>query len=104
MSDTIHNKIFKFISTPGTFSGTKRGENPTVWLDEIKRLWQRGNFTDDEVLLIVGSNLKGQAGLWWMSLEDSILTWDAFEEAFRARLISAEHREAWWSEIEAIKQ
>ncbi|KAG2205305.1 hypothetical protein INT45_008340, partial [Circinella minor] len=104
MSDTIHNKIFKFISAPGTFSGTKRGENPTVWLGEIKRLWQRGNFTDDEVLLIAGSNLKGQAGLWWNSLEDSILTWDAFEEAFRTRFISAEHREAWWSEIEAIKQ
>ncbi|KAG2216448.1 hypothetical protein INT45_000061 [Circinella minor] len=82
MSYTIHNKIFKFISAPGTFSGTKRDENPTVWLSEIKRLWQRGNFTDDEVLLIAGSNLKGQAGLWWTSLEDSILTWDAFEEAF----------------------
>ncbi|KAG2215692.1 hypothetical protein INT45_013355 [Circinella minor] len=104
MSDTIHSKIFKFISAPGTFSGTKRGKNPTVWLGEIKHLWQRGNFTNDKVLLIAGSNLKGQAGLWWTSLEDSILTWDAFEEAFHARFISAEHREAWWSEIEAIKQ
>ena len=37
-------------------------------------------------------------------MEDTIVTWDAFKEAFKARFISAEHREAWWSKIEAVKQ
>ena len=37
-------------------------------------------------------------------MEDTIVTWDAFEEAFKARFISAEHCKAWWSKIEAVKQ
>ena len=81
---TVSNKIFKFISSPGLFLGTKGNENPMVWLYKVKRLWMRGNFSDEEVLLIAASNLTGQAKLWWVPLEDSIVTWDAFEEAFKA--------------------
>ena len=75
-----------------------------VWLHQVKRLWVRGNLSDAEVLLIAASHLKGQVELWWVPLEDSIITWEAFEEAFRARFISVEHQEAWWSKIAAVKQ
>ncbi|KAG2216450.1 hypothetical protein INT45_000063 [Circinella minor] len=87
-----------------TFSGTKDDENPMVWLHKVKRLWLRGNFSDEEVLLIAASNLTGQAELWWVPLEETIATWEAFEEAFKLRFISAEHCKAWWSKIEAVKQ
>ncbi|KAG2215768.1 hypothetical protein INT45_009409 [Circinella minor] len=100
----INNKAFKFISSPGSFSGTGVGENPMVWLRQIKRLWLRGNLSDAEVLLIAASHLTGQAELWWVPLEETVVTWDMFEEAFKARFISPEHQETWWSRIEAVKQ
>ncbi|KAG2213623.1 hypothetical protein INT45_000984, partial [Circinella minor] len=100
----INNKAFKFISSPGSFSGTGVGENPMVWLRQIKRLWVRGNLSDAEVLLIAASHLTGQAELWWVPLEETVVTWDMFEEAFKARFISPEHQETWWSRIEAVKQ
>ncbi|KAG2209654.1 hypothetical protein INT45_002784, partial [Circinella minor] len=100
----INNKAFKFISSPGSFSGTRVGENPIVWLCQIKRLWLWGNLSDAEVLLIAASHLTGQAELWWVPLEETVVTWDMFEEAFKARFISPEHQETWWSRIEAVKQ
>ncbi|KAG2209355.1 hypothetical protein INT45_010827 [Circinella minor] len=75
----INNKIFKFILLPGPFSGTKVDENPMVWLCKVKRLWLRGNFSHEEVLLIATSNLTRQAELWWVPLEDTIIDGESVE-------------------------
>ena len=94
-SSLIQNQVFKFLSSPGSFSGNRVSENPMVWLRQVKRLWLRGNLSDAEVLLVAVSNLKGQAELWWELLEDVVVTWEEFERRFKKRFISLEHCEAW---------
>lgn len=96
--------ISRFLANPEVFSGTSSGINPLSWFKQFDRVRRAAIWSDEQALLVVGSYFRGQAQMWWDALEDSIHTWSAFEDAFKAKYIAGQDRDAWWTKIETMKQ
>lgn len=98
-------KMSKFISKPNNFSGSKADtSNPMSWLKSVERLHKGMDFTDEEIILVVSSYLVGPAAVWWGVVEREVKSWNSFVQAFTAQYASTEQHDAWWEELENMKQ
>ncbi|EIE86163.1 hypothetical protein G6F46_013171 [Rhizopus delemar] len=97
------NTIKSFMARPEPFYGVK-GENPGSWLRSIDRIRKGTKASDEDVLLIVGTLLKGNAGIWWDSIEDFVTTWSDFKTKFLGNYINEETKIQWRKELKNKKQ
>lgn len=95
--------IKSFMARPEPFYGVK-GENPGSWLRSIDRIRKGTKASDLDILLIVGTLLKGNAGIWWDSIEDYVTTWGEFKTKFLGNYINEETKMQWRKELKNKKQ
>jgi hypothetical protein len=97
-------KMEKFLPKPVCFSGEDQGILPKAWLKTIERLKKGFEFSDDEILMVATSYLVGPAGLWWESIEENVHTYNDFVREFTKQFASDDQVDAWWEELERLKQ
>lgn len=95
--------VSRFLAEPDRFYGTAN-ENPLTWFRQVDRLRRGAGLSDEEILIVVGSHMRGQAESWWVTIEEDIHTWLQFKQAFWDRYIRRINKELWWKEIEKLHQ
>lgn len=101
--DFAHKRqLYKFLSEPQEFNGST-DRNPLSCLRHLDRIRKGLELRDEEILLVACTHFRGQAELWWDSVEDEVQTWSQFKKAFRKQFAdSLEDRR--WSELETMEQ
>eukprot|EP00253_Pinus_taeda_P028908 PITA_28908 len=80
------------------FTGLEGGSKAEAWVMAVKRALSFKAYTSTEKAQISMGLLKGDALLWWINEETKMqvtpiqVTWEMFEEAFRARYLSEEYK------------
>ena len=92
------------------FKGTTKGEVAEAWLENMRLCFELRNYSSNQKAKLAIYQLKESALLWWRNLESqlgysmSTLTWEQFEEQFRAKYLSAEYLERKLNEFHDLKQ
>lgn len=104
--EAVQNKsLNNLIGKPENFTGDRRDEKALLWIRQIQRIKKGMNLDDEQILLVIGNNLKGKAEEWWCTREDHVLTWNQFVEEFKMNFAPTEvQRTIWWNELESIEQ
>ena len=100
MDHTISNfSLRKEKMMAPTFTGEKN-EKPIKFLKEMRRYIQPSESSLEELKYVLSRNLKGNAASWWYVAEDSVHSFEDFEEQFREKFWSEEVTEALVRRIE----
>lgn len=104
--EAINTKsLNNLIGKPETFTGDGRDEKALLWIRQVQRIKKGMGLDDEQILLVIGNNLKGKAEEWWCTREDHVVTWNQFVEEFKMNFAPTEvQRTIWWNELESIEQ
>jgi hypothetical protein len=103
VSRNRHSFIQAYIDKPDRYYGTE-DENPYTWLRNLDLIKTGARLEDMDIIIIAATKLKGTAASWWDMENKNVKTWDEFKNKFEEFFVSDQTTDAWWNELETVKQ
>ncbi|KAL0582169.1 hypothetical protein ABG067_008061, partial [Albugo candida] len=105
MTDMNNKNISNLIGKPDVFTGERKDGKALLWIRQMQRIKKGLDLSDEQILVIIGSHLKGNAEEWWSIQEDLIDTWAQFVAEFKRNFANSELQTTmWWNELDNVEQ
>lgn len=93
---------------PPRFAGSTNPDEAEHWLDEVKRIFEVMQCTNQERILLSTFQLERDARTWWDSVKatlgDHQVAWEEFEEYFNGKYFSDRVQEKKAADFATLKQ